>query len=162
VGEVKTLEHGQRAIRPATLADSRFIYALAMDPSVREMSTRSEEFTFEEHERWYAGKLSDDGNRIWIMEVDEVPVAQVRYGFAVGCAEIAISVSPAHQGKGYAGDLLDTTMPWAAQWLNVSRFVALVLTTNLRSKYLFEHAGFTYVGDEERMGKQHWRYERAV
>lgn len=162
-GPARTLDHGQRIIRPATLSDSGFVYRLSMDPSVRMMSTRSDEFHFDQHDIWYREKLAHpEMHRMWIMEVDEIPVGQVRYGNSPDGAEIAISVSPTAQGKGYAQDLLNTTMPWAARDLGVSRFIALVLHGNQRSKFLFEHAGFRYIRDEERMSKAHWRYERNV
>ena len=186
------------SIRPATLSDSGFIYRLAMDPSVREMSTRSEEFHFADHDLWFKDKLSNGLNRIWVMEVDEVPVGQIRYGRVahvyaspdtwkndghswvchynpfqpVACtcdrpglnqipsAEIAISISPMHRGKGYAKDLLTTTEPWARRDLKVDRLVALVLKGNYASMFLFESAGFRRSGEEERMGKQHWIFSK--
>lgn len=135
-----------------------------MDDSVRAMSTRGQVFLWDEHDAWYRGKLEDGLNRIWIMEVSEIPVGQIRYGRVPNdsLAETAIAISPSHWGNGYASDLLTTTLPWAQQWLGVSRMVALVLVGNLRSKFLFERAGFRYVGDEQRMGKDHWRYEKEM
>ena len=159
-GPARTLEHGTRTIRPATLADSRFIYNLAMDPSVREMSTRSEAFSWEAHQDWYAEKLTNGRNRIWIMEVEDIPVGQVRYG-RCECeedAEIAISISPAHRGKGYGADLLRTTEPWAMDWLHVRKLVALVLKDNEASCRLFLGCGYMIDGTEMRMDKSHWRF----
>ena len=165
-GPARTLEHGAVTIRPARLSDSGFIYRLAMDPSVREMSTRSEEFHFDDHDIWFRDKLSNGLNRIWVMEVDEVPVGQVRYGIfkpwmsSTRTAEIAISISPMHRGKGYAKDLLTTTEPWARRDLKVDRLVALVLKSNFASMFLFESAGFRRSGEEERMGKEHWVFSK--
>lgn len=159
-------------IRRANLDDSRFLYNLAMNPSVREMSTRSDEFSFDEHNLWYRQKLANPENRMWILEVDEVPVAQVRYGATLqvwrepkrvlNLAEIAISVSPLHRGKGYASTLLRETEPWAARDLEVRTLVALVVVGNVPSLILFRSAGYTEVGTEVRMGKRHVRFEKSV
>lgn len=135
-----------------------------MDPSVRENSTRSDSFTFEAHDAWYKAKLASPANRIWVMEVEGIRVGQVRYGKVIGDygamdqAEIAIAVSPIHREKGYALELLNTTEPWAREWLGVSRLVALVLVGNYPSQKLFEKAGYTCVGWEERLRKMHRRY----
>jgi RimJ/RimL family protein N-acetyltransferase len=153
-------------VRPAALADSRFLFNLSMDPSVRETSTRSDVFTFEEHERWYHQKLGSPLNRIWIMEVEDNPVAQVRYGKVEEPtayeAEIAISVSPLSRGKGYASTLLRETEPLAAQFLDVTRLVALVVVGNEFSCRLFMKSGYTPMGYEIRMGKDHHRLEKSV
>jgi RimJ/RimL family protein N-acetyltransferase len=159
-GVSRTLMVGPKTIRPAVLADSRFIYRLSMDPSVRMMSTRAEEFDFASHDRWYREKLSDGENRIWIMEVTNIPVGQVRYGRCEEDAEIAISISPTERGKGYARELLLTTEPWAMDWLHVSKLVALVLKTNEASARLFLSAGYRLEGNEMRMNKAHWRFEK--
>ena len=152
------------AIRPANAADSRFLYELSMDPRIRANSTRSDEFSFEAHERWYARKLRDGRNAIWIMEVpDGVPVAQVRYGRRLegegDDAEIAISVMPSARYRGHGLRLLEETMPMACEWLKVRRLMALVLRLNYPSRRLFRRAGFRYAGVECRRGKIHARYE---
>lgn len=161
-------------IRPARRSDSRFIYDLSMDPRIRFNSTRQEEFTFEDHEKWYAEKLSNGLNAIWVMEVGGIPVGQVRYGgvpyscdmghdiCSFGKAEIAISIVPHEWRNGYALALLTETMPLACEWLKVDTLVALVLRGNYGSRRLFRRVGFRYVGVEERMGRCHARYEWSV
>lgn len=169
-------------IRPARASDSRFIYELAMDPRIRSMSTRSEEFTWEEHSEWWERRFTDRSTtRIWVMEVGDIPVGQVRYGrvpepweppvgWSVGQragllsalgsqAEISISVVPSQQKRGYATTLLQETMPLARELLGVDTLVALVLRHNYASRRLFWRAGFRFVGAECRMGKTHARYE---
>lgn len=160
-------------IRPARADDSRFIYELSRDPRIRAMSTRSDEFTFEDHERWYAEKRSNGLTAMWIMEAPHgVPVGQVRYGkvllpgypgtgidWVTRTAEIAISIVPLHWRKGHALRLLQGTMLLACEWLKVDTLVALVLRENGPSRNLFRRAGFRYVGVECRMGLAHARYE---
>lgn len=156
---------GDITIRPATLADSEFLWRLAMEPSVRENSTRSDAFTLEEHERWYREKLANPLCAMWVMEVEREPVAQVRYGKCVGApweAEIAISVMAPHRGYGLAARLLRETEWQAVQRLGVTRLVALVIVGNQSSAHLFEKSGYRHVGVEQRMGKRHWRMEKNV
>lgn len=170
-----TVTHGTEigyTIRPARDSDSRFIYDLSSDPRIRSMSTRSDEFTYEEHERWWAEKRSNGLNAIWVMEVGGLPVGQVRYGrvnddrlweFLTSRrreAEIATSVVPSYQGRGLGLALLTETMPLACEWLKVDTLVALVLKNNRASRRLFRRAGFRFVGVECRMDKTHARYEK--
>ena len=83
-------------IRPARSTDCRFVYDLSQDPRIRMASTRSEEFSYEEHQRWWYTKRGNRLNAIWIMEIG-VPVGQVRYGKSdILAAEVAISVKLIH------------------------------------------------------------------
>lgn len=148
-------------IRPAAAADARFLYELAMDPRIRLMGTRQQEFTFGQHERWYEQRRNDGLTAIWIMEVEDIPVGQVRYGRIphTNVAETAISVVPREWRKGYALAMLRETMPWACEQLGVTVLVALVLEKNAASKRLFQTAGFQKIDVERRMGRRHRRYE---
>lgn len=145
-------------IRPARVADSLFIWRLSMLDDVRAMSTRSERFTFQEHERWYREKLVSIFNSIWVVEGDETPLGYVRYGRDGLVAEVAIAIMPDARRNGLAKDLLLTTEPWALRNLEVSRLLALVLVENEPSQRLFSSAGYAFDGFEERMGKQHQRW----
>ncbi len=171
----------QLIIRPAREDDCLFVYSLSMDPIVRENSTRSDKFTYGQHKKWWAEKMSNGLNAIYILEVNGAPVGQCRYGrVQVDCescpdtpsrhcckweaekqAEVAISVFPSLHGKGLGKHLLTETMPLACEQLHVSTLIALVLRNNRASRRLFRGAGFRYVGLECRLDKSHVRYEWA-
>jgi RimJ/RimL family protein N-acetyltransferase len=146
-------------VRPAREDDCEFVYQLAMDPTVRGASTRSDEFTPEQHRQWWDRRFNDSSTRIYVAESDR-PVGYVRYGRVKGRAEaeIAIAVDPSSRGRGIALDMLTMTQPLAAAALGVSQFTALVVVGNESSSRLFAKAGYEMKGWVARMGKQHRVY----
>jgi UDP-2,4-diacetamido-2,4,6-trideoxy-beta-L-altropyranose hydrolase len=167
-------------LRPAAIDDCAFLYRLSMEPSVRVNSVRSDEFTFQEHEDWFAKKLADDDARIWIALEDDIRFGQVRYQRvvygkqlwsggpvatpAIGArlAEVSIALSDGWRGRGWGRTLLGATTDWARRELRVKTLVALVLANNAASVATFRSAGYRWTADEERLGKQLWRYEKEM
>lgn len=163
-------------LRLATDDDCEWFWKLAMEPSVREMSVRSESFTYAEHEQWWARRAHEADTRIYVGldEPTEVRydsgevvetlhrtrVGHLRFGRVSGTtdAEIAISVEPYYRGRGHATDLLRQGEPLAREALGVDRFVALVLVENTASRKLFENSGYQFIGWETRMKKQCRKY----
>ena len=150
-------------VRPARDDDREFVYRLAMDPTVREASTRSDEFTPEQHRQWWDRRFNDPSTRIYIAESDQ-PIGYVRYGRVKGRAEaeIAIAVDADSRGQGIALDMLTMTQPLAVTALGVSQFTALVVVGNESSSRLFAKAGYRMTKWQERMHKQHQRWEKAA
>ena len=153
-------------IRPALDSDCRYVYNLSQ--SVRQWSTRTEAFTYEQHVEWWARRFGPESNqRWWIAEHDGVQVGYVRYGRIVpdefhteaqDAAEVSIAIEPSKQTKGIGKELLRETMPLAVQWLKVRRLYALVLFDNRRSHRLFKACGFQYDAIEQRLERMHIRY----
>jgi RimJ/RimL family protein N-acetyltransferase len=144
----------------ATLAECRFIYDIAMDPSVRQMSTRPDAFSFEDHERWFAERLSDP-ETLFLTGADGPDlVGYVRYHRDRRAAEVSIAVAPRHRGRGYGTELLRLGDPLAFETLGIDSITALVLPKNVASQRTFTHAGYREAGSEERAGQLHLRYEK--
>ena len=151
-------------LRLADDSDSRWFWKLAMEPSVREMSVRSDAFSYAEHEAWWARRAHEPETRIYIgLDEHHTPVGQVRFGRVTDTedAEIAISVVPDYRGRGYATGMLRQGEPLAREALGVDRFVALVLPQNTASRKLFENSGYQFIGWETRMSKQCRRYVKG-
>lgn len=140
---------------------SRFIYELAMNPEVREVSTRTESFTWAEHQEWWERRIVD--SLILLVWVHRRAVGYVRWGKAnPEDAEVAIAITPGEWGKGYAKEALLLSEPPLRWWWypRPPKMVALVVKGNERSERLFVSAGYKPVGEVERMGKWHTRFEK--
>lgn len=141
--------------------DSHAIYHLSNAPDVVAVSTRGKTFAWAEHVEWYDRRIKD--SLILIAEVDGQFVGYVRWGKVENKeeAEVAIAVAEPYRRKGYALDALTRSEGRCkARFGNVT-LVALVLVGNDASAALFEKAGYKLVGWEERMDKQHQRWEKA-
>ncbi len=147
-------------IERATMAECRFVYDLAVDPSVRRMSTDPRRFSFEEHQGWYASRIADPDVLFLIGHAPEGPAGYVRYARRGNAAEVAIAVARELRDRGYARELLRLGDEQAFSELAVSSLVALVLPENEASGRLFRRAGYARTGSEVRSGTKHDRYER--
>ena len=149
-------------IENATMAECRFVYDVAVEPSVRRMSTRPGAFSFEEHQRWYAERLSDSATLFLTGSNGHDHVGYVRYKRDGRTAEVSIAVASRHRGRGYGTELLRLSDDRAFGALGVDTIIALVLPENAASRRAFTQAGYEHVGSEERSGKSHLRYEKRA
>jgi UDP-2,4-diacetamido-2,4,6-trideoxy-beta-L-altropyranose hydrolase len=136
--------------RDADFRDARLLWQWANDPSVRANSFHPEAIPLDEHLNWYKRKLASPGTRIWILELNQVPVAQIRYDrIDANEAEISFSVSSMDRGKGLGTRALILTAEMACRELGVRYLRGAVFDANLASARTFIKAGFRHVGQEQ-------------
>lgn len=104
------------------------------------MSRTDEPISREEHDQW----LAQTTDRIFIAEVDGVPVGTVRLVRHPHELEMGVVIAPEHRGRGLAAKMIKLGAQEA--WIPV---VAYVREDNERSLRAFRKAGFkqddTYV-----------------
>ena len=115
-------------IRPAVASDSRFIYELAMDPRIRTMSTRQDEFTFDEHERWFI-----ESHQFRIDTTDGIgrptPEGAHRDGvdlvavILVGREGVKGGETRIFEATGPSGQRFTLTEPWSVMLLDDARMI---------------------------------------
>jgi RimJ/RimL family protein N-acetyltransferase len=130
-------------IRPATLDDMFQVWTWANDPLTRANSFSTRRIPWETHVRWYRGQLAAPATRLWLLESDGLPVAQIRYDRRDDCAEIGYTVAPGQRGRGYGTRILQMTAARACRELDVPTVRGLVMIENRASIRAFEQAGFT-------------------
>ena len=137
-------------VRPACFQDAELLWQWADDPAVRANSFHPEAIPPAEHIEWYQGKLDSPDTRIWILELDRVPVAQIRYDRVhTDTAEIDFSVVSDYRGRGLGTKTLVLTSGMACKELDVKRLKGIVFSSNLASVRAFTKAGFECVGQEQ-------------
>lgn len=67
-----------------------------------------------------------------------------------GNIEIEYAIATAHQGKGYASELIKPLAQWALDNLSVRRVYGIVKASNIPSWRCLEKAGFTLLKEETR------------
>lgn len=131
-------------IRAAVPGDSRCMFRWANQPDslAASLQTRNR-ISPEEHQRWFAERLSDPNSRIWIIELAGKAVGQIRIQDKGYGPEIAIYVDAGARRQGIAGDALEQALQVAPSLWRNAAVIARVLTDNKRSKRFFLQHGFT-------------------
>jgi RimJ/RimL family protein N-acetyltransferase len=133
-------------IRRAAADDVELLWRWRNDPLVRQNSFNSDPITWAEHEVWYPKQFGSSDMRIYILEKDGKPLAQVRYERRDNLlAEIGdISVDEGERGKGYGKSILVHTADLACKELKAHKLLAVVKAGNLASERAFQSAGFNF------------------
>jgi spore coat polysaccharide biosynthesis protein SpsF len=97
---------GELALRPATAADSSALLSWRNADDAVRWSTTGRAVERCEHEAWFGRVLHDAGRRVWIGEVDGVPVGMVRVDVHCGVGTVSVAVDPARRGHGAGSGLL--------------------------------------------------------
>ncbi len=152
------MEQGQRGIdkaaggirvRQACPEDAEMLWTWANDPVVRANSFNTEPIAFESHKEWLAQKLASSGTRLWVLEIEGSPVAQIRYDLISGeMAEISFLVAPDCRGGGLGTRLLTLTAGMACRELGARRLRGVTFSDNTASIRAFGKAGFRSMGEE--------------
>jgi UDP-2,4-diacetamido-2,4,6-trideoxy-beta-L-altropyranose hydrolase len=137
-------------VRRAGLDDAQLIWEWANDPSVRVNSFHSEAIPLSDHLQWYYGKLTSEDTRIWILELNQTPVALIRYERTdKHTAEISFSVAASYRGKRLGTRALEQTADMACRELQVKCLKGVVFSSNQASQGAFMKAGFDLTGEEK-------------
>ena len=131
-------------LRPARASDGDAVLAWRNDPATRAASFEHEEIPPSIHARWFAGKLGDPDCLFLVVEVDGVPVGQVRLErVAPGLAEVNVGLAPKARGRGIGRQALQLAASEARRQLGIETFRALVKSENEPSLRAFRAAGFS-------------------
>lgn len=133
-------------IRRAVVGDEMLLWQWANDPSTRRNSFSSAAISWDDHQAWCAKKFAAPDCRLWIMQVGDLPVAQIRYDRVVSdigaVAEISFSVAPGFRGLQLGTRLLAATVPLVVGELDVASVEGVALPGNEASYRAFLKAGF--------------------
>lgn len=135
-------------LRPATFADEKLLFDWRNDPTVREVSSNTEEITTHSHSKWLARMIANtDGALLFIAEVDGIPVGKGQierawktYAFTMDTGMIGYSIQEDLRGKGY-GLQLATMLVAQAKSLGYATVGARIKRTNLCSIHVALAAG---------------------
>ena len=135
-------------LRPAGPEDVALVFEWANDPEVRRNAFHPEAISWESHRVWYATKLVEAKTLMMILETgDGRPLGQIRFEEVPQGIEVDLSVAPSWRGQGLGRELVKQGLAAAAgRWPIGTTVIAKVLTSNVRSRRLFEGAGFLSQG----------------
>lgn len=149
--------------RRIKIEDASLLWEWANDKDVRRLSFNKEPIEYSHHLEWLKNKLQSEAISFWLIELEGVPVAQVRYEkVAPDMAEINFSVSAESRGQGIGTLALQDTESLASSELDIYRLEAIVLDNNPASQRVFEKCGYSLLGQEIREGIMCFHYQKIL
>jgi hypothetical protein len=128
------------SFRPATLEDSRHLFAWRNSSEVISASVSGGVSDYAAHEHWLKATLADESRILLLIEAQEQPVGIVRFDCDGDEATISIFRVP---GSGTGSGLVRQSTEWLRRnRKNIKRVIANVLPGNTESLAAFRSAGY--------------------
>lgn len=124
-------------IRSSSHEDCEYLFKWANDEDVRRNAFNSVPIPWEQHKEWFFKKISDINTKIFILELENTPVGQVRFEKESDYWKIDYSIKKEFRGKGFGTILLEKSIPEINGTLK-----ACVKIENVGSIKVFEKLGF--------------------
>ena len=149
----------QIVLRKATLDDAKLLFQWKNDPETIANSITKRGVTMEEHMNWLEKVVDDPKRQLYILEINQIPVAQLRLDIeylekesdtivledikqvTAITAEISYGLAAEYRGKGLGKVLLEQA-ELIAQVYGFDQLTAEVLPHNLASQKLFKKLGY--------------------
>ena len=87
-------------LRFAKMTDAKILFEWRNDLMTRDASHNTSEIRFEDHLVWLENSLTNQHRKLFVAEINGVPVGTVRADQSDGTWEISWTVAPEHRGRG--------------------------------------------------------------
>lgn len=131
-------------LRPAREEDIVGYYNWANDPEVRKNSVNTHSIAWATHCAWFANKLQDVNCHLFVLEVADLPVGQIRFDKDADEARIDYSLDMIARGRGWGSRLVALGADYMQQ-IEPVRLRAKVKAGNEASSAVFLHMRFTEI-----------------
>lgn len=131
------------SIRPARPADMMLYFSWSNDTATRKQSFNSDPIPLEDHKVWFHNKLEDPNALLYVLELAQTPVAQVRFEVKAKVATISYAVDQNYRGRKLGLIALQKGIArFKDMHPNVSSIIGYVKNDNIASLKTFEHLNF--------------------
>ena len=135
-------------LRSVLPEDCRLLWEWANDPNARQSSFSADPIPWEEHVKWFSGKLADS-KCILLLALDDSgrPLGQIRFDLNDRQeAEIDVTIDGDKRGLGYGPALISAGVEEVFRTTPVHTLHAFVKVGNIASSRAFEKARFQNLG----------------
>ncbi|HEY0191395.1 MAG TPA: pseudaminic acid biosynthesis-associated methylase [Kofleriaceae bacterium] len=142
----------QLVLRPARLDDCDAIWRWNFAPEVRARSKRNEAVALTDHARWYARRLAEPREPIWVIEDHGAGVGVIRIdAIGGGLCRMSIALAAAARGRGLGRvAVAEACRAWGRPVL------AEIFADNTASRACFEACGFRAIVECGDLITYHW------
>lgn len=130
-----------RKVRPA---DMLRCFEWANDPAVREQSFSSGVIQLQDHNNWFTAKLKDANSFFYIVELENLPVAQIRFQVSESVAVLGYLIDSNYRSKGLGTTILSKGLEaFTNDFGRPVLITGYVKHSNIASQRSFEKLKFT-------------------
>lgn len=130
-------------LRKANFSDIEFLWYLRNQPEVFRYFRKPEKVTWKKHINWIVPLILGLTKReLFVIEVFEKPVGQIRFDYKKGQTEMSISLLKDFQGKGLGKRCLEAGIKEVKKAGKVKQLLAGIHKDNIPSIKLFEKFNF--------------------
>lgn len=129
-------------IRSVNFSDSEKLYSWVNDPLVRKNSLNSNFVTRSEHQLWFRNYLDSARSQMYILEIGDLSIGQVRFDLRDDSWHIDYSIDSKFRGLGLGKRIIKMGLK-EMNSRPVKKYVAEVRDFNKTSQRIFESIGFT-------------------
>lgn len=142
-------------LRRVEESDCGLIYQWANDPETRKNSLNKAQILYEDHCRWFEGKLQDGDCDFFVCELKTKAVGQIRLDYLKGSAVISYSVAKDFRGQGLGSQMLKLVEEQVKE--NILYLYGIVKKENIASQRAFAKNGY-----ERQEVVEGYRYCKAI
>lgn len=130
-------------LRKITQDDKKLLFDWANDKEVRNNAIRSSNIKWEDHDKWFDRIISSNHTIVYILEVNTIPVGQIRFDKEQNHYLIDYSVDKNQRGKGFGKLLVELGHALLEKEIgSPCTLMAHVKLENPASSRVFEKLGF--------------------
>lgn len=130
-------------LRKITQDDKKLLFDWANDKEVRNNAIRSSNIKWEDHDKWFDRIISSNHTIVYILEVNTIPVGQIRFDKEQNHYLIDYSVDKNQRGKGFGKLLVELGYALLEKEIgSPCTLMAHVKLENPASSRVFEKLGF--------------------
>lgn len=136
-------------LRSATIDDVNLLFDWVNEESVRKNSFNTNIISMEEHQAWLERVLTDVNTKLYILQVDDVPIGQVRLVYDKNMWQISYSIALPYRAQGYGKIIIQLAENELIRGGHVGeKLYAEVKADNIASQCIFKKLGYSEVASQ--------------
>ena len=130
-------------IRKALISDAKLLFDWVNESNVRRNAINTNPIKWDDHLAWFQNKLQTQNSFVFIAEVNNQPIGQIRFDFENNKFLIDYSIAKNERGNGYGYTIVKEGINYLKKNIStLGTYIAWVKSENTASKRVFEKLGF--------------------
>ena len=135
-------------LREINSLDSKLLFNWVNETAVRFNSINKSQISWDNHELWFQNQLNNSSSYIFVLEMNETPVGQIRFDLLNNKYEVDYSIDKKYRGKGFGTQIIEKAIYKNKKLKKGIEIIAKVNVSNLGSIKVFTKLGFKLLDEE--------------